>query len=367
MTDKKIIGIIAAVAVIAVVAVICVAFMPAFTSPSSAQTTNISKTQVVTDQLGRNVTIPDPCTRVVCLEHHALDIILELGGKDQLVGLLQTWKTSLPTAEELYPELDNLSMPGDLQTVNIEELLALHPDVVVVTHYAPQEMIDQIESAGIPVVALSYFDADYAQASKLNPTLTDPDMAYTVGMRDAITILGEVLGKEDRAQQLINVTYQHRDLVKERTANISEENRTTCYLANPDLYTYGTGKYVGSMLERAGGINVAANTSGYGQVSMEQVLAWNPDVIFVQGRYAQVADEIMNDSAWQQITAVKEHRVYTTPEYVKPWGHPCPESMALGELWMAKKLYPDRFTDIDVDAMANEFYENFYGVPYTSS
>ena len=49
---------------------------------------------------------------------------------------------------------------------------------------------------------------------------------------------------------------------------------------------------------------------------------------------------------------------------MKPWGHPCPESMALGELWMAKKLYPERFKDIDMNKAVQEFYTTFYGVPY---
>ena len=63
--------------------------------------------------------------------------------------------------------------------------------------------------------------------------------------------------------------------------------------------------------------------------------------------------------------AVRNHKVFITPEYVKPWGHPCPESIGLGELWMAKKLYPDKFADIDIQAYVNDFYQTFYGIPYT--
>jgi iron complex transport system substrate-binding protein len=62
---------------------------------------------------------------------------------------------------------------------------------------------------------------------------------------------------------------------------------------------------------------------------------------------------------------VRNARIYITPEYVKPWGYPLPEALALGELWMAKKLYPDRFADIDMQAAADRFYRSFYGQPYS--
>ena len=99
--------------------------------------------------------------------------------------------------------------------------------------------------------------------------------------------------------------------------------------------------------------------------NLREMLKWDPQVIFVQDRYAaKVAPEITKGAAWAPIKAVKDRRVYVTPEYVKPWGHPCPESMALGELWMAKKLYPERFKDVDIDKIVQEFYMTFYGVPY---
>lgn len=52
------------------------------------------------------------------------------------------------------------------------------------------------------------------------------------------------------------------------------------------------------------------------------------------------------------------------PDYAKPWGNPTPESMALGEIWLAKTLYPDHFQDVDMDALVNDYYKTFYGVPY---
>jgi len=90
-------------------------------------------------------------------------------------------------------------------------------------------------------------------------------------------------------------------------------------------------------------------------------------VIFVQDRYPQVIDEINQQPAWQAVDAVKNHRVYLMPEYAKAWGYPMPEALALGELWMAKKLYPDKFRDIDMQKKADEWYQRFYRTHYTGS
>lgn len=335
-------------------------------APASQQpVTPEIKTKIVVDQLGRNVTVPVNVTRVVSLQHHTIDIIIELNGQDKLVGVLKSWQTYLPPGiKRVYPQIDSLPTPGDLTSANVEELLALHPDVVFVPHQMPKEVIDRIQGAGIPTVAIALFDAEYNEASKLNPNLTNPDRAYTEGLKHTISIIGNTIGKEKEADELIAYTYKNRDFVLNRTASIPRSERVTVYNANPDLYTYGTGKYTGVMIDRAGGVNVAENINGYKQVTMEQILKWNPDVIIIQDRYADVATTINSDPAWAPINAVKNKKVIITPEYVKPWGHATPESMALGELWMAKTLYPEKFTDVDMDKMANEFYQKFYRVPY---
>ncbi len=74
-------------------------------------------------------------------------------------------------------------------------------------------------------------------------------------------------------------------------------------MANPDLNTYGSGKYTGLMMKHAGALNVAAATvKGARQVSLEQVLQWNPQVIFVRDRYPQVVKQIESDPQWQGLT-----------------------------------------------------------------
>ncbi|UVK44565.1 ABC transporter substrate-binding protein [Mesorhizobium sp. AR07] len=321
--------------------------------------------RTVTDQLNRSVTVPDKVERIVVLQHQTLDLLVELGAADRIVGVLQKWPSLIPGIDKYAPRLKGLPMPGDLSTVNVEEVLSLKPDVVFVTNYAPPAMIDQLSKAGLAVVAISLSKGEGVEAPKLNPTFADDDYAYSEGLKNGVKLIGEIVGESARADKLIDYAFAKRKMVEERVGAIGDADRVRLYMANADMGTYGSGKYTGVIMKRSGGVNVAAGVRGATKVSMEQVLAWNPQVIFVQDRYAPVADEIRNGAAWQHIDAVTKDQIYITPEYVKPWGYPLPEAFALGELWMAKKLYPDRFADIDMQKEVDAYYQQFYGQAYT--
>lgn len=322
----------------------------------------------VTDQLGRQVTLPDRVDRVVVLQHQTLNILVQLDATNTLVGILGNWKQQLGDGySRLAPELTRLPTLGDLTHVDVEKLVALHPQVVFVTNYAPQEMIDQIQKLGIAVIAIS-LRADNQQQNRLNPNLADEEQAYSEGLKEGVRLIGEVVNHQQQAETLIKATFNQRQQTGNRLQAIPASQRIRVYMANPDLTTYGSGKYTGLMMAHAGALNVAAAAvKGYKQVSMEQILAWDPQVIFVQDRYPQVIDEINQQPAWQAVDAVKHHRVYLMPEYAKAWGYPMPEALALGELWMAKKLYPEKFQDVDMQKKADTWYQRFYRTHYTGS
>lgn len=322
--------------------------------------------RTVVDQLGRSVTLPDNIEKAVVLQHQTLNIIVQLNATDKVTGILAGWKKQLgANYVRLAPELASLPMPGDLNQVNIESLLALKPDVVFVTNYAPAEMITQIEQVGIPVIAISLRQDTESEKNKVNPEMEDEETAYNEGLKEGIRLIGDVLNKQPEAEVLIDYTFTKRAEVSKRLSDLAPEQRIRTYMANPDLTTYGSGKYTGLMMEHAGAMNVAAATiKGFKQVSIENVLEWNPEVIFVQERYPAVVEQIKADNAWQNIAAVKNQHVYLMPEYAKAWGYPMPEALAIGELWMAKKLYPERFADIDMAKEENDYYQLFYRTSY---
>lgn len=250
--------------------------------------------RTITDQLNRQVSIPDQVERAVILQHQTLNLAAQLNAMPQAVGVLASWKKQLGADfARLAPGVEKLATPGDLKEVNLESLLALKPDVVFVTNYFPPEMLDKLEAAKIPVVAISLRSGDKAEAAKLNPTLGDEDQAYSDGLREGIRLVAEVFGKQKAGEELTAAAFATRPLLAERLGDMPAEKRVRAYMANPDLGTYGSGKYTGLMMEHAGAFNVAAPTvKGFKQVSMEEVLGWNPAIIFVQDRYPQVIKEI---------------------------------------------------------------------------
>ena len=305
--------------------------------------------------------------RVVVLQHQTLNLLVQMNASDKVAGVLSSWKKNLgPQFVRFDRKLETMPMPGDLTSVNIEAVTALKPDVVFIANYAPKDMIESLERAGLPTVAVLLRRDARDQKALLNPT-KDEDSAYTLGLEDGIRLIADVVDRKKEGEELIRYTFEKRRLVDSRIGKLAENERVRAYMANPNLTTYGSGKYTGLMMERAGAYNVAAKTiKGFKQVSIEEVIGWDPAVIFVQDRYPKAVKEILSDPAWAGIKAVKDKKVYLMPEYAKAWGYPMPEAMAIGELWMAKKLYPEKFADIDMTKAADDYYQRFYRVHWTA-
>lgn len=212
--------------------------------------------RTITDQLGRQVTIPDHVDKVVVLQHQTLNILVQLDAAQDIVGVMSSWKKQLgPEFARFMPTITTLPTPGDLTSVNIESLLAIHPQVVFVANYAPAEMIQQIQNAGIPVVAISLRQDIAGQQNKMNPTMADEEQVYNEGLKQGIRLIADVVGRKTQAETLINYVFTARAKFNAPVAAIPEAQKVRIYMANPDLMTYGSGKYTGLMMQHAGGLN----------------------------------------------------------------------------------------------------------------
>lgn len=240
--------------------------------------------KVVTDQLGRKVVLPDEVKRIVVLQHQSLNVLVQLGATDKIVGVLKTWEENLGKEYvRLAPTLKDMPLPGDLKVINYEAVMALKPDVVIVANYIPKEYIAKMEELKIPVIGVSFSRTKEGKQDKRDPSFEDEIYAYDNGLYDGVLLLGEVSGKQKEAKELVEYVKSSQEQVKAMVGKIDLQKRAKIYVANPNLSTYGSGKYTGIMLERAGGENVAKkDIKGFAQVSVESVLGWNPEVIFTQ-------------------------------------------------------------------------------------
>ncbi len=312
---------------------------------------------VVTDAYGRNVELPANVERVIITGKGAR-IILEAAyaftTAPKKIVAIDSYYTSMPLIHTLDKYLNNKTIfeGGD---VSVEELLALNPDVIVLKSYMRPKLGTQLEDLGATVV---YLD------------LETPDAFF----RDFMT-LGKIFGEEDRAQQLVNYMQSLVDYVTSKTSALAPDEKPKVlflyYSTKGGTIAFkvpGQNWIQNKIIELAGGISVSANLSGSGWnvVNLEQVIAWDPDYIFIvtyrdNPSPEDIVDKIMNDTNWQTVKAVKEGHVYAVPGGFDSWDMPTPK-WVLCLLWMAKKMHPDLFADLNMAEKTQEFFMTIYNM-----
>lgn len=204
------------------------------------------------------------------------------------------------------------------------------------------------------------------QAEAQNPRLANADAAYTEGCEWAVKTLGRLSGTDDVAEEIWKFCEESRAIVDEAVGNIKDEDRVkVAVLANG--IAYGNDKYVGCQLLRSGAVNAAAlaGVQGNTDYNAELVATWNPDVIITQDRYPDDYKTITTDPQFAELKAVKDGKVIEAPYWTKPWGNPDTDSIALGELWLSHTFYPEKVSAKQVEDKAKDFYNWFYGIPFT--
>ena len=154
------------------------------------------------------------------------------------------------------------------------------------------------------------------------------------------------------------------------TASVAEEDKAVAYICNTSSYlrTAPGQMYQASLIASAGAIDAAHDVEGnsWVDISYEQLLAMNPDVIIVPtNNFATDApdftvEDVLADAQLSEVTAVVNGAVYMMPTGFEAWDSPCPSGI-LGMLWMLKTLHPELYTAEEFAADVTEFYETFYG------
>jgi iron complex transport system substrate-binding protein len=326
----------------AVVAAGCTTQQTTTTTPTATPTPT---TRTITDDLGRSVTIPTNITRVSA-SNWMFDLTLDMLGVGKTdVASSTVAVNNCPELIAYYPGLKNVSTPWVSigSTLNVETLLADQPQVVFVPAWDPS--LNASIDSGLPVIAFN--DTTFDDYKKL------------------VSVLGEIYGgnAQKTANEYLSYVNGEQANITSRVADIPAGQRQvfvqTYYWSGHGWGAWGSDDYVNSLLTMCGGTSaVPANISG-GFVTEEQELlyAQNATVIFV-GNTATV-NQIKNDTAWQNVPAVKNNRVYCIPHGIEQWETIAPEYGGLLPYWCAKTLYPDRFQDINMSARMKYFYPTF--------
>ncbi len=327
--------------------------------------------QTITDLMGREVHVKVPVDRVVITFN--VEEFVAVGGEDALkkiVGWSQYyWKGRRPTVWEVYsqkyPWIENIPDVGYpwKGTFSAEKVIELKPDVVIMSkeqYKYVKEDIKKLEKAGIPVVFIDYYEP-FNITTHTKSTL----------------ILGKLLGKEERAKELIDYyTKQVKDVL-ERLKNV--EGKPKVLLLGKGWVTYGKNHYRGKMIEFAGGKNIAADViEQSGEIDPEYVLKANPDVIIFIGKKGwnvdlgynvdadvsrKMLEGCINRPGWENLNAIKNKRVYAIHIYFVH-GH-IYDFVALQ--YFAKWFYPQEFRDVNPEESWKEFHEKFLPIDYSGT
>jgi iron complex transport system substrate-binding protein len=320
------------------------------------QSASVKGTETVTvkDLAGRDVEVPGNVKRVVAAGPGALRIVVYLNASDKVVGVedferLREYGRPYILAHPELKEFPSIGPGGPGKLPNLEALLKLKPDVIFMTYVDAKTAQDIQEKTGIPVVVLSYGEL---------ATFEDEELFKS------LELAGKILGKEKRAQEVINFIKSLQEDLSKRTENAS----------SPSVYVGGVGykgthgiestiaKYPPFVVLHAK--NVADELGeGHKFIDKEKLLEWDPEYIFIdEGGLSIILDDYKKNSKfYESLKAVKNKNVYG----ILPYNYYATNiGTALADAYfIGKVLYPESFKDVDPIDKANEIYEFLVGKP----
>ena len=262
---------------------------PEITPPTEPESTPPPPIEII-DQLGRTVTLEttDP-QRIVSLAPSHTETLYALGLSDRLVAV--TDYCNYPPEAEEKPSIGGFSTP------NIEEVVAMDPDLILATNIHESEVIPQLEANGFTVVAV-------------NPTTIDEVI-------ESITLIGKVTGAEEAAASLVANMQSHIKAVTDKTGTLTEEEkpRALYIVWHEPLMAAGAGTLQDELIRTAGGINVAGELDRYATINLEVVIASNPQVMIAgsgHGSGGEMTFEyIQTDARLKDTDARQNGRVFS--------------------------------------------------------
>lgn len=308
-----------------------------------------AQTITVTDQLGRQVKVPRDIQRISAMNTHiGAYIVYALGQQDKLVGdVLLGRRLDLAMVSKEKKKLSGTDIERN-HTANLETILALKPQVIFCEVALDGSALQQLEDAGLTVVAIKGETMEESFA--------------------AVRLMAKVLDCEGRGEEYINACVKLLGMVEARVRDVPADKRpNVLFLEGGANLTVASGDMLQTrMLKEAGAQNVAADLKArWPLVSPERIIQWNPDVIFLgPAAGANGTSTILDNTNFSTLKAVEQKQVYVFPSNIGWWDFPAPHCV-LGIVWIAKTIYPDRFADIDMTALADDFYKSFLGRSFT--
>lgn len=328
----------------------------ACTTQSAPLKESLLTTETV-DMLERTVTVPFPSNidGVLSTAPH-VSMIIYMIAPDMLLG--SNFEPANPFVPERYASLPNVGGWYGMESGNYETFIAMNPDVV----------FEGFNSKGNPKASIEERQENMGSIPVVGVENTIDALAYDA----PITYVGSVLGAEEEAASLKEFYARVLNFAQEATADIPDDKKRTVYYASgpAGLKTSASGSQHSQLIDICNGVNIAECPTKAAimktEVSMEQVVKWNPDVIICDTR--DFYDRVFSDAKWESVTAVKNGDVHCIPSSPYCWFDAPPSvNTIIGIPWTATVIYPDQCGSIDMVSLTKEFYTKFYHYDLTDN
>ena len=306
--------------------------------------------RTIVDGAGRSVQVPESVESIVCVGVGALRYTCYMQGQDLVVGV-EDYETKAGMSR-LYSYV-NFETFKDLPIIGgngepfVEEIIDVNPQVIVMSRSASMEADELQNKTGIPVVVVPGSDT----------TLDE-------GCYDTIRILGELFGKTDRTKELTAYLRGIEEELGRKTEGI--DDKPTAYVCGVSFkgshgFEGTEANYGPFVLIKANNLADTTGQTGAFDVDIEQVLRWDPDVIFVDFNGLDLINEAYakNPEFFDSLTAVREGRVYSQISF-RSYASNLDTALA-DAYYAAFVMYPDRFSDMDLETKIGEIFETLLG------
>ena len=317
----------------------------------------------IIDTLGREVSIPEEVNRILAVGSSLREIV-SFGVEDKIVGIeyrekAETDEKGAPQGSDLpymlaYPNLYDLPVVNvgvGGSSFNHEIIIELNPDIIFIGASGIDQVNDLENKTKASVIALYTNPIGTPEQDKL--------------FYDSLRVIGKTLRKEGRAEELISIIKDYSRDLKERTKTISNEDKSTAYIGGRAFF--GSHGIAGTdpqwpPFNLVNAINVAGNladkSSGL-NIDAEALIGWNPDIIFISPVSMTIIENEIKSNPFKYLKAVQEKKVYSVLPYC--WYAYNKENAIADAYYVGKILYPDAFSDIDIDQKSVEIFSKFYG------
>lgn len=333
------------------------------TSTTEPETLDPDGTHIVTDHAGNSVEVPNVINRIVVADIYPMASVLTVffDSAEKIVGMAAPCMSAAKNGllGELYPEILNAKTDFiDGTNVNIEELLKLNPDVVFYSAGSKEEG-EAYKNAGIPAIAISPGKWGYDAIETLNQW---------------IETLVQLFPENDKSKIVREYSEKTYKMVQERVSGLSDADKVKVFFlfqySDSNIMTSGK-KFFGQWWSDAIGAKNSAEElekDNSVAVNMEQIYAWNPELIFITNFNTAKPDDLYGNTVgsydWSEIEAVKNKQVYKMPLGMYR-SYTCGVDTPVTLLWLAKTVYPSLFEDIDITAETKKYYQEVFGITLT--